>query len=537
MHIDVDTSTGRLRGAVTPNGTRVFKGVPFARPPVGRLRFAPPLPVEPWAGVRDASEFGPVSPQSTFGLGFMGAGQQPQSEDCLYLNVWTPSLEARRPVMVWIHGGAFVFGAGSEPLYDGSRLAARGDVVVVTINYRLGALGYLCHPALAEPTTGNAGLLDQIAALTWVRDNASVFGGDPDRITIFGESAGSMSVTTLMGTPAARGLFSKAIAQSGAPTTATLDEAADTAERVAARVGVGVEGLRAVPAAQLIDAQQQLMFGAQAGGGGLVTGGVMPFRPTVDGDVLPRPPEEAIAAGESALVALLIGTNRDEMKLFSLFEPSEFDDDALRARMATTLDAGWLRPGLAHVSRRARRKRRTGRAEGAVGRPRERPVLSCTGPAPRRRPGAAPAIDLRVPVLLELAQPAARRGPRHRVAVRVRHTRRADDRHVRRERRRGHPPERHDPGRVDRVQSHRRPIDAAAVPVVALRWRAGLDHGARHDLRARGVAPSSGARLLGSRPCPVTLHQYDNPVLCLIPSTVPAQRVLLVRWPAPREDP
>jgi len=182
MDTVTETTTGRLRGTVGDRGVRAFRGVPFARPPVGDLRFAPPQPAVPWAGVRPADAFGSVSHQGTIGLGFMGAGQQPQSEDCLYLNVWTPALDGRRPVMVWVHGGAFLLGAGSEPLYDGSRLAASGDVVVVTVNYRLGVLGYLAHPSLRDGDTGacgNWGLLDQIAAVAWVRDNAEAFGGDP----------------------------------------------------------------------------------------------------------------------------------------------------------------------------------------------------------------------------------------------------------------------------------------------------------------------------------------------------------------------
>jgi para-nitrobenzyl esterase len=338
----IESTAGRLRGVVEPDGIRVFRGVPFARPPMGPLRFAPPQPAVPWAGVRSAETFGPVSWQSSIGLGFMGAGQQPQSEDCLYLNVWTPGLDGRRPVMVWIHGGAFVLGAGSEPLYDGQRLAARGDVVVVTVNYRLGALGYLSHPALrdhATGATGNWGLLDQVAALRWVRDNAEAFGGDPNNITVFGESAGSMSVTTLMATPAARGSFRSAIAQSGAPITGTPEEGAAIAEQVAAAVGVPVEALRDVPAATFVEAQQQLMFGRQSGAGigaGL-SGDALPFRPVIDGAVLPRDPHEAIASGDAADVALLIGTNRDEMKLFSMLDQSDLDEIGLQQRLHATL--------------------------------------------------------------------------------------------------------------------------------------------------------------------------------------------------------
>ena len=332
---EVETGAGRVRGTVEQGGLRVFRGIPFARPPVGPRRFAPPEPPVAWTGVRAAEAFGPVSVQSPISLGFMGAGQQPQSEDCLYLNVWTPGLEGRRPVMVWIHGGAFVLGAGSEPLYDGRRLAARGDVVVVSLNYRLGALGYLTHPELRDHATGasgNWGLLDQIAALRWVRENAGSFGGDPSNVTVFGESAGAMSVTTLMATPAARGLFQRAIAQSGAPVTARYDEAAATAERVSALLDVPIARLREVPADQLVDAQQRMMFNRSPRQAIGISGDAMPFRPTVDGETLPRQPEEAVGDGHAADVALLIGTNRDEMKLFRAAAPATIPDERMLQR-------------------------------------------------------------------------------------------------------------------------------------------------------------------------------------------------------------
>lgn len=342
----VKTRDGKLGGAVD-GGVHVFKGIPFARPPVGPLRFAPPQPPEPWVGVRAATEFGPVSHQSSIGLGFMGAGQQPQSEDCLHLNVWTPAPDdGRRPVMVWVHGGAFVLGAGSEPLYDGRRLAARGDVVVVTVNYRLGALGYLAHPSLRDETTGacgNWGLLDQIAALRWVRDNAAAFGGDPANITVFGESAGSMSVTTMLATPLARGLFQRVIGQSGAPMVATAEEAEATAARLLTEAAIDPSELRDVPAERFIAVQQQLMLSGMQDGGGLaagLNGEAMPFRPVIDGAVLPRRPQEAVAEGEAAGIGLLTGTNRDEMKLFSLLDQgTALDEAALLARLGATLTA------------------------------------------------------------------------------------------------------------------------------------------------------------------------------------------------------
>lgn len=361
----VDTRQGRLEGW-REEGVHVFRGVPFAQAPVGPLRFAPPAPARPWTGVRPALEFKAVSHQSVIGLGFMGAGQQRQSEDCLYLNVWTPGLDdARRPVMVFVHGGAFILGAGSEPLYDGRRLATRGDVVVVTVNYRLGVLGYLAHESLRDPATGargNWGLLDQVAALEWVRDNAEAFGGDPASVTIFGESAGSSSVTTLMGTPRAAGLFGRVIAESGTPWVATAAEARVSAERVAAQLEIDAEdptAWRSVAAPRFIEAQQELMLGALSGGRvAPLDDGLMAFRPSVDGVVLPVSPWESMARGSAAGIDLVVGTNRDEMKLFSMMDPAlaELDDDGLTTRLADLVDVHGARAAI-DAYRIARRSR------------------------------------------------------------------------------------------------------------------------------------------------------------------------------------
>ena len=217
------TQRGALRGQ-NEDGLHVFRGVPFARPPVGELRFRRPQPPESWDGVRDALEFGAISiqpPRPAAGpfAGIMGHSQERMSEDCLYLNIWTPGLDdARRPVMVWIHGGGLTSGSGSSPAYDGAPLASRGDAVIVTINYRLGALGYLPDPVLgsAEEVEGNYGCHDMVAALEWVRDEITAFGGDPGNVTIFGESAGGIAVAMLLGSPLAEGLFQRAIMQSGA---------------------------------------------------------------------------------------------------------------------------------------------------------------------------------------------------------------------------------------------------------------------------------------------------------------------------------
>ena len=213
----VETHYGKLQGT-QKDTVSVWKGIPFAQPPSGLLRFRAPQPLEGWTGVREATQFGAISPQTSEGS--FGTLPGPMSEDCLTLNIWSPSADdARRPVMVWIHGGSFVTGSGSTPWYNGTSFATQGDVVVVTLNYRLGALGFLYLAEYAGEeyaTSGNNGLLDQIAALTWVRENIAAFGGDPDNVTVFGESAGAMSIGALLAMPAAHGLFKRAILQSGA---------------------------------------------------------------------------------------------------------------------------------------------------------------------------------------------------------------------------------------------------------------------------------------------------------------------------------
>ena len=310
----VETKEGRLQG-VEEGDLTVFRGVPFAAPPVGDLRFRPPRPADPWTGVRVCDTFGFVAPQPQ---GAVMAGQgtaEEQSEDCLYLNVWTPACDdASRPVMVWIHGGAFVTGSGSGAFYRGDHLASRGDVVVVTINYRLGALGFLAHPDLLDEETGasgNWGLHDQVAALQWVQANIRLFGGDPTNVTIFGESAGSMSVSCLVGSPMAQGLFRRAIAQSGGPNGVPMTTATKNAEALCSLAGVdSVTDLRTTDVATLLDAQLRLTMEAQRTGAG------MAMAPTIDGGLLPEHPLRAIAAGVAADKDLLVGTNLDEMRLW-----------------------------------------------------------------------------------------------------------------------------------------------------------------------------------------------------------------------------
>ncbi len=317
----IDTTLGPV-GGDHKRGVLRYKGIPFAAPPVGELRFAPPAPAEPWTEVFPAVGRFPIVPQPMAGMqaaaGAAGGAEQSEA-GCLTLNVWTPAADdGRRPVMFWIHGGGFVTGAGTVPWYDGTNLARR-DVVVVSCNYRLGALGFLHLEQIAGSSlagSGNAGLLDQIAALRWVQDNIAAFGGDPGNVTIFGESAGGMSVATLLGTPSARGLFHKAIPQSGAASNvSTASRATQVAEKVMESLGVeDLEALRAVPADRLVGAQSAVAddFGRGAG---------LPFQPVVDGSVLPRPPLDAVRDGMSAGVALLTGSNAHEMRLFTALDP------------------------------------------------------------------------------------------------------------------------------------------------------------------------------------------------------------------------
>ena len=258
----VATRSGKVEG-FERDGVAVFRGIPYAAPPVGTRRWQPPQREEPWAGTRDAGSFSPQSAQTEFALAkMMGERQPPYSEDSLYLNVWTPGCDdARRPVMVWIHGGAFIWGAGDTPWYDGTKFAVHGDVVVVTINYRLGPFGFMHLSDLFDGAfagSGNAGILDQIAALEWVRDCIPAFGGDPDRVTVFGESAGAASVATLLGTPGARGLFRAAIPQSGAASwTSTRDRATGIAARVVENLGI-----RAGDSEALLAASTDAVLGA-----------------------------------------------------------------------------------------------------------------------------------------------------------------------------------------------------------------------------------------------------------------------------------
>ena len=336
------TATGAVRGT-DDNGVQRYGGIPYAAPPVGEQRWRPPVKAQPWTGERDATSFGATAHQNADMLSMLlGLDPEPRSEDCLFLNVWTPAADdGRRPVMVWIHGGAFMIGSGSMPLYDGSTLVRRGDVVVVTLNYRLGELGFLELGAVdaAYEGSGNIGLLDQVAALEWVRDNIAAFGGDPDCVTIFGESAGGMSVSALLAMPAARGLFHRAIAQSGAGQGVASRADAD---RVAAayldRHGVStITELLALTPDQLMEEQAAMFAELITDPDSMLSSGdamsAMPFRPSIDGTVIPTSIESALRSGSAADVPLLTGTNADEWKLFDMMDTATVDDAELVRRL------------------------------------------------------------------------------------------------------------------------------------------------------------------------------------------------------------
>lgn len=327
MSVIVETNAGKVEG-IQKDGLNVFKGIPYAAAPVGDRRWLPPEPVKPWSSVRQAQSFGAIAPQNVIALDILKAFfvEEPQSEDCLYLNIWTPGLDdTRRPVLFWIHGGGFTIGSGSQPVYKGSTLSRRGNMVVVTINYRLGSLGFLNLNEVTKgriPATGNEGLLDQVAALEWVRDNIAAFGGDPDNVTIFGESAGGMSVGSLLGMPRARGLFHKAILQSGAASTVhPLDRAVRVTELFLDILGLGardVDALRSLTVEQLLAAQNDLAIRAFGANQEI---GTIPMQPVVDGKVLPLPPLDAIAGGSADGVPILVGSNLEEWKLFGGVDP------------------------------------------------------------------------------------------------------------------------------------------------------------------------------------------------------------------------
>ncbi|MGP3775342.1 carboxylesterase/lipase family protein [Streptomyces sp. SDT5-1] len=312
----IATATGRIRG-LTEGALSVFRGIPYAQPPVGALHLAAPEPVLPWDGVRDAFAFGPPPPQSL--VSSLTGRVPPEGDDWLTLNVWSPDLGAAGlPVLVYVYGGAYVTGSTDGPHYDGSALAARGQVVV-TLNYRVGAEGF----GVFGGAPANRGLLDQVAALRWVRENIAAFGGDPDRVTVFGESAGAGSVASLLAMPSAAGLMRRAVAQSVPGTFFTLDLARDIGARIADRLGAPGGGAAEVAAhapGKLRDVTDDVIrdLARYADRWGRVAHTATPFSPVVDGEVLPTTPWEALAAGAARDVDLIVGHNQDEFRLFTV---------------------------------------------------------------------------------------------------------------------------------------------------------------------------------------------------------------------------
>lgn len=335
----VQTNYGAVKGAEL-NGVSVWKGIPYAQPPVANLRFRVPQKLAAWEGVFEATQFGhaAIQPPSEV-MRFLGSDikKEETNEDCLTLNIWSPKADNKlRPVMVWIHGGAFLNGAGATPTYDGTSFALESDVVVVTINYRLGVLGFLHLGDLGDEEfagAGNCGILDQVAALEWVKENIEAFGGNPDNITLFGESAGAMSIGVLLGIPAAKGLFHKAILQSGAARNVLQPTIANhVTNGILANLGISTDALyklREISTDQLIEASKNTP--------------PMALGPVVDGFVIPEHPEVAISKGASKHIPLLIGTNKDEFQLYTIFDSSleGLTDEEIELRLKQTLGYKW----------------------------------------------------------------------------------------------------------------------------------------------------------------------------------------------------
>jgi para-nitrobenzyl esterase len=325
----VETRSGRLRGA-SDGRVGIFKGIPYAAPPVGAMRFRPPVPAKSWTGVRDALAYGnrAIQSENVFALPadlldlFTLGGTEPKSEDCVYLNVWTATLAGPpKPVLFWCHGGAFITGSGSSPWSDGANLCRSEDVVVVSFNHRLGALGYLHLEDLAGEGfdgAGLAGMLDIVAALEWVRDNIAAFGGDPSNVTIFGESGGGAKVSVLMALPEAKGLFHRAVIQSGpAVQMANRADGTNTARQMLDQLGLAPSRageLRDLPADKILAAQAVVLAGVSRAA--FADRRRFGFNPVIDGTRFPGGPFAPDAPAVSADVPLMIGTNKDEMTLF-----------------------------------------------------------------------------------------------------------------------------------------------------------------------------------------------------------------------------
>jgi len=337
----VDTTGGKVRGVVT-NGVQVYRGIPYAASTAGSNRFMPPRNAEPWTGVRDSFQNGHSSPQVAPAPGAIGwglRGSAAQGEDCLVLNVFTNGVNdgRKRPVMMWIHGGGYTYGSGSSLGYDGANLARAGDVVVVCINHRLNIVGHLYLGAAGAEyaDSGNVGMLDIVASLQWVRDNIARFGGDAGNVTIFGQSGGGGKVSTLLAMPSAKGLFHKAIVESGSTLKQmTKDEAQKTTDRVLTTLGLKIGQV-----AELQKLPLQTLLAAMGGGGAPAGGAGMRFGPIVDGDALPRDPFDPDAPEVSAEVPMIIGTTETEGSYFAPPELLSLDETAVRSRLRERLGA------------------------------------------------------------------------------------------------------------------------------------------------------------------------------------------------------
>ncbi|MFE6893968.1 carboxylesterase/lipase family protein [Streptomyces sp. NPDC057694] len=399
----VETAYGAVRGRVE-DGVSVFRGIPYAAPPVGSLRLRPPEPPEPWDGVLEATAFGPTAPKNPYGAPLDALLPDPDvpGDGWLNLNVWTPAPDGGpRPVMVWIHGGSLRNGSSAVPVYDG-RAFARDGVVLVSLNYRLGIEGFGVFP----DAPANLGLRDQLAALAWVRDNIRGFGGDPDNVTVFGESAGAISIAALLASPHAKGLFHRAVLQSGAPSAVSTKDAARTTTAMAGQLGIEptAEAFAAADPGRLLAAQKEV-----TGRGNPLTGG-LGFQVVVDGDLVPEDPATALARGASDGVDVLLGSNTDEYRLW--FVPSGLVDRIGRVTLRAALlkqRAPWRAP---RVYRAARPGASPGEILGAIatdtllrvpfnrladartGRPGSTFLYEFAWPSPVQRLGACHALEI-----------------------------------------------------------------------------------------------------------------------------------------------
>ncbi|ATY98251.1 carboxylesterase/lipase family protein [Streptomyces cavourensis] len=347
------TAQGTVRGAVE-RGVAVFRGIPYAAAPVGARRFRGPEPPEPWEGVREALAFGPTAPKRPYAppLDRLLPDPEVPGDEWLNLNVWTPSTDAAGlPVLVWIHGGSLLHGSSAVPVYDGWAFA-RDGVVLVSVNYRLGIEGFGLFP----DAPANRGLLDQLAALEWVRENIAAFGGDPDRVTVAGESAGAVSVAALLATDRAAGLFRRAVLQSGAPAALAPEAARGTTALIAKRLGVPAT------AAALAAVEPEALLAAQTGvtSGGNPLTGRNSFQLVVDGELLDRDPAEALRTGAASGVDLLMGTNTEEYRLW--FVPSGLTERIGRLKLRLAL----LKFGVPNATARTYRANRPDATPGEL---------------------------------------------------------------------------------------------------------------------------------------------------------------------------